>query len=345
MKHAEKTCRKLKSSRICFSPELVIWIKQEQIYCSLVEYRLGRIKNRGNLSKAARMQQIQNPFQISMAELKARLEVCEEQNSYFGENGEQYQKKHLLQRVEVAREEGKEDVAAKILAIIKRVQDRAFWQRLNYMCGKVKGGSPTLVQVEGPNNLVDEYVTKADVENAIWTNIHCKRLYFAEEAPICKGRMREDLGYNSVSPTAQGILDGTYKYPEDFDAATRELCKECALIRLIIPVDSVGTKMTKEDFIAHWKRATEGTSSLHSGLTFSHYMAGILLPYVSHFHALKGTLLFHHGLVLKRWAQGLLVMLQKVFGCSLITKLRSILLMEADFNRANKTVFGIRMLA
>jgi hypothetical protein len=74
-------------------------------------------------------------------------------------------------------------------------------------------------------------------------------------------------------------------------------------------------------------------------------MAGILLPYISHFHALKATILFHHGLVLKRWAQGLSVMLQKVFGCSLITKLRSILLMKADFNGANKTVFGIRMLA
>jgi hypothetical protein len=37
-------------------------------------------------------------------------------------------------------------------------------------------------------------------------------------------------------------------------------------------------------------------------------------------------------------------MLQKVFGCSLITKMRSILLMEADFNGVNKTVFGIRML-
>ncbi len=140
-------------------------------------------------------------------------------------------------------------------------------------------------------------------------------------------------------------MDGTYKYPEDFDTATRELCKECALIRQIIPEDSVGTKMTKEDFISHWKRAKEETSSSHSGLTFSHYMAGISSPYISHFHALKATLLFHHGLVLKRWAQGLSVMLQKVFGCSLITKLCSILLMEADFNRANKTVFGTRMPA
>ena len=37
-------------------------------------------------------------------------------------------------------------------------------------------------------------------------------------------------------------------------------------------------------------------------------------------------------------------MLQKLFGCSLITKLRAILLMEADLNCSTKTVFGIRML-
>jgi hypothetical protein len=38
-------------------------------------------------------------------------------------------------------------------------------------------------------------------------------------------------------------------------------------------------------------------------------------------------------------------MLEKIFGCTLITKLRCILLMEAAFNTTNKTVYGIRMLA
>jgi hypothetical protein len=37
-------------------------------------------------------------------------------------------------------------------------------------------------------------------------------------------------------------------------------------------------------------------------------------------------------------------MLEKIFGCALITKLRSILLMEADFNATNKMVYGDRML-
>jgi hypothetical protein len=38
-------------------------------------------------------------------------------------------------------------------------------------------------------------------------------------------------------------------------------------------------------------------------------------------------------------------MLKKMFGCALITKLRSILLMEADFNATNKIIYGQQMLA
>jgi hypothetical protein len=51
------------------------------------------------------------------------------------------------------------------------------------------------------------------------------------------------------------------------------------------------------------------------------------------------------GIVLERWPDGLSVMLQKIFGCSLITKLRSFLLMEADFNATNKIGYGIKMMA
>jgi hypothetical protein len=37
-------------------------------------------------------------------------------------------------------------------------------------------------------------------------------------------------------------------------------------------------------------------------------------------------------------------MLEKMFGCTLISKLRAILLMEADFNFSNKLVYGVRMM-
>ena len=91
------------------------------------------------MKRAARKQGIKNPLQISMTELKTRLEVCDERNNYFRKNGTRYRTKHLLKRVEVAREDGRDKAANKILAIIKREQDRSFWRRINYTCGKVKG--------------------------------------------------------------------------------------------------------------------------------------------------------------------------------------------------------------
>ena len=345
MKHAAKKCRKLKNGRICFSPESVIWIKREQIYTLLIQYKLGKNKNRGNLKRIARKNGIKHPFQISMDELKIRLEICNERNNYFRENGPRYRKKHLLQRVEMARAEGRQEAAKTILAIIKREQDRDFWRKLNYTCGKTKGGSPTSVHVPtGWDNQYTKHTTQESVHDAIWSNIHYKRFYLAEEAPICQGQLREDFGYNSSTHTAALIQDGSYTYPDDFDQATKELCIECALICKIIPENLVKIKMTKENFITHWKKAKEETSSSYSGLHFGHYKAGTASKYISHFHALKATLIMHHGLVLERWSQGLSVMLQKLYGCSLITKLRSILLMEADFNGANKLVFGIWML-
>ena len=113
MKHVAKKCRKLKSGCICFSPESVIWIKREQIYKSLVKYHLGRNKNRGNMKRAARKQGIKELFKNSMAELKTRLEVCEERNNHFRKHGAWYRKKHLLKRAKIAREDGREEAAKK----------------------------------------------------------------------------------------------------------------------------------------------------------------------------------------------------------------------------------------
>jgi hypothetical protein len=102
---------------------------------------------------------------------------------------------------------------------------------------------------------------------------------------------------------------------------------------------------TKEDWRNQWKGGREATSSSESGQHFGHYIAGIKSDHTSLFHALKSLLLSKRGVILDRWSRGLSVMLEKILGCALITKLRSILLMEADFNATNKLIYGNRMLA
>jgi hypothetical protein len=71
---------------------------------------------------------------------------------------------------------------------------------------------------------------------------------------------------------------------------------------------------------------------------------GALLKLIYHFHTVKTSIVLRQGISLEHWSQGPLVMLKKVKGCSLVSKLRLILLMEADFSCANKILYGVRML-
>jgi hypothetical protein len=233
-----------------------------------------------------------------------------------------------------------------ILAIIQREKNRSFWRRINYSMGKARGRSVRRVLVKSGDQegILMEYTMAESVQEAIFTHIHHKRFFLAENAPICSGRLRGQFGYNAVTKTAREILDGTYVYPPDFDQATKEICEECARIQAMIPQDSLDTLITKEDWQCQWRGRTESTSSLESGLHFGHYIAGISSDHISYFHALKATLVLRRGIVLERWARGLSVMLEKLFGCALITKLRSILITEADCNATNKIIYGQRML-
>ena len=54
MHAAEKECRRVKSGRIPFSPEASKWTRRAQVYRSLLRLHAGRIRNIGNLKRAAR---------------------------------------------------------------------------------------------------------------------------------------------------------------------------------------------------------------------------------------------------------------------------------------------------
>ena len=181
-----------------------------------------------------------------------------------------------------------------------------------------------------------EYEGQKKVEEAIYSKIHDERLYAAEKAPICQVMLGGEFGYQADTQAARQVLDGTYNYTEDFDPPTKELLDECAWVRTIIPARSVNINLKRGGWQHRWGKAKEKTSSSVSGLHFSHYKAGAKSDLISHLHALKTSVALRREVFLARWAKGLSVMLENILVCTLLTKLRTILLMEADFNHSNK---------
>ena len=201
-----------------------------------------------------------------------------------------------------------------------------------------------MVQVQDEDGGITEHEAQDQVESAIWNVIHGKRFYLAERAPICAGRLRGDFGYMADTPAADAVLEGTYELLEDEHSATGEIFSEISRIREQIPPDSVETFIHHSEWINTWRKAKEKTSSSESGLHFGHYVAASQSEYVSYCHALLSSIALKKGYSPERWERALSCMLEKIPGCSLVDKMRAILLMEADFNFTNKMIYGVGML-
>jgi hypothetical protein len=147
MQQAEKNCRKIKRCEIPYSPEGSIWIRQAQVYYSLLCFHQGKVKNQGNLKRTASCCNIPNQLSLTAAKILERLKACKKECLFYQEHGQRFCKKHLANRLKITQEKEDEEAITKIGAIIQREQQRSFWRKLNFVTGKKWRRSATSVQV------------------------------------------------------------------------------------------------------------------------------------------------------------------------------------------------------
>ena len=159
-------------------------------------------------------------------------------------------------------------------------------------------------------------------------------------APITMTSLRGRLGFLSDTDFAIQMLRGEVHIPPDVDAPTTLVLEE--IIRLFGTLQEGHSEiiLEVEEFKYYWKRVWEKTSSSISGIHFGHYKSAVYSPPLSDLLARKITLIAKCGCPPERWGHGLQVLLEKIAGVALVSKLRAILLMEGDFNYMNKWIFG-----
>ncbi len=204
------------------------------------------------------------------------------------------------------------------------------------MTGKKKTCSATSIQDKGQDGAIMERTTQYTVEQTIFSKVHQKGYSLASKDPICNRELFQHFGYTVNTPASKAVLDGTYKASTDSDAATKELFAKIAAIRRLVPANSVSIVITPGQWKQYWKIVNKETSLSESGIHFGHYM--------SHYHASRVMVTLAHAIQLEQWSRGLSVILEKILGVTLVTKLCATLLMEGNFNMANKMVYGMRMM-
>jgi hypothetical protein len=166
------------------------------------------------------------------------------------------------------------------------------------------------------------------------------RFRLTEDTPPMTEPLLSDLGYLADTEAAAQILEGTYICPPGTDDYTRDFLRILQRPTNVDAADKIDTAFSVSDFQNYWKKAKERTSLSISTLHFGHYKAVCKNDTLSEMHSVFVDIAVNSGFSPKRWQRGLTVMLEKKQGVILVNKLRAILLMEADFNYANKTIFG-----
>ena len=146
---------------------------------------------------------------------------------------------------------------------------------------------------------------------------------------------------------AEQIINGTHPIPDDYDPATALMIIEIGRMGQL--VQQLGnkqiTEVTSQDYQHYGRRIKENTSSSPSGLHHGHDKSAAQCDKLSAFFAFQMTTIIQTGLRPARWGIALQVMLEKIAGVCLVTKLRSIQLYEADYNWFNKFIFNDAAMA
>lgn len=187
--------------------------------------------------------------------------------------------------------------------------------------------------VDGWNTVTE----RDDVEPAIMRN-NSARFSLTAKTPLMSKYMSTRLGFLAETEYASDILKGKFKPDLGIDDYTNKFLTFIGKQRKLT---TLSPDILRKDCVEFWKGAREKKYSSLLGRHFGHYKAVSRSNRLSEIHAS-----FHHvasksGLRLKRWAQGLTVILEKIEGNILVDELCAILLVEADFNQVNKLMFGL----
>ena len=357
MLKAEKSCRKIYASHYEFSPTVQFWLKRCHAYRALIKLREAmdkagtrspkhpaiRKKNCSNTYRSAERAGIQRPAELSKEDLLLQYGHCRVQTKQLLAESPWLRRQFLSRKLEDAMLKHDETEAKRTKEMLRRESQSKTWGSIQRVTKPNRAGAVTFVDEKAADGTITRHASKGTVEQAIAEEI-LPRFSRASNAPICQGALFGLLGYGANSETAIEILEGRFTPPEGTDGPTLLLLDEIARIWSEMEGGNVNIVVTKDDFQYFWKRMNERTASSYSKLHIGHYKSAAYSEELSQIHALKLSLISQTGSAPERWARGLSVMLEKIAGVALVTKLRAILLMEADFNYHNKLIFGKRML-
>ena len=337
--YAERKCRKLSMGNIAWSPQL------QQSICHIRYLRLCIHKFRGSCINSRtlflhhkRCQSILRP--VSLLEAVQLLKKEFEIYNLIRKDASALRHDFLLSLAQAKslNNEGNSITIYNVMLAREKARLIARTIRLT-----IKASSGGLCRVEAPDALGKWQLwdKKQDIEQRCMEE-NIARFTQANHTPPLLDDQRRLLGWTANTITSTSILDGVC----DFSSGDLhpDLQRTLKYFKRSTQIPNISSCISCEEYQYRWSRCREFTSTGVSGLHMGHFRASCLDNSCAWVDRILCEIPLQTGYSLSRWQTCIDVMIPKKKDSLKVTKLRTICLMEADFNFINKLI-GRRALA
>lgn len=352
MRRAEKKCRHLKMGAVQFSEAIAIPLKKIAFWDIAIqrkfpdEYqRPGRRRRNPNNSPnkhkiSARLwRRKKKAAGITMATKDMTKQDMEEQRREAKKEYLQAKKDNDSLRIKFL-----DQFPKKIQEKLKRKEEQRKMGRIaKLVTGKLESKSVLKLETEA-----GELTEKKDIEQCL-LRVNKAKTHASDNTPFLQEPLLSDFGYRNTGENGDKVLAGTYQPPPGTNPYAEILLRE---LKRDEPPGIPSTTayhprkfISTEDHIRGWKRAKVNTSSGMSNLHFGMFKANAQDIYLAEIDASMRSIAYTTGYAFRRWKRGVDVQLLKRSKDYRADKLRTILLLEADFNMNNKVLGADAMKA
>ena len=330
---AEKKCRKFKVGGVEFSPK----IQHQRDRISLWKHVLSKKQGgKASLSLLTRLEKrvgISNSLSYPISEIKSELTDAFSKYKSLKKphNGSDLRDEWIESLAAAKAAANNSTLAAELLQQRQREKQRHAFRSIIWA---TKGTSTdfSISQVTtSVNGVTQVHSSKEEVESAIIAANDAK--YRQTNDTPAMSILLPDLGFLGNTPSSQEILQGSYVPRVPIDPYMRSFISELKRPPFI---PSISTTYTANDYIVGWRKMKERTSSGLSGMHFGHHKACSQSLPLAEFESAMCSIPYQTGYSPLRYKKSVNAMLKKKENKIEADKLRTILLLEADYNHLNK---------
>ena len=334
MTAAEKQCRKLRMGKTPWSPTYKKMMLTFEFWCQREDYARGINKNVRDLIVLQNKLMITYDPNLTIPQIREKKLECYIQRRKCKNIAEQLSLEYRFRLAQARDDAGLGQAAAYIRSRNTIESQRRTFRNIRHIEQKIKGGATTHVTVTDENGSTRELNTKIPMEDAMLKEN--PRKYHQCEGSTSSQFLNQtfiDLfGHHGEGPATLEVLNGTFAPPPGTDEDTADFLEACSLKGAPPTQQSVAARYIS--MRKSWASRRERTVSNNHHM--GHYKCLMKDADLSWFFYQRAEIPMYTGYSPKSHRNCVDLMILKKAGCYDLSKLRTLGLLDTEFNNNNR---------